>query len=125
MDIHRQLAAWLAIAAGALGLLTVLGMVLLISGVVVAAGIDTNEMRVFAFLIKAVCGVIGVLSLADIIAGICYLRGSQVARGWLIVTNILFLLAFPLGSLIGAYSLWAMLRTVAAPARDGTTEIDA
>lgn len=125
MDIHRQVAAWLAIAAGALGLFTVLGMVLLISGVVVAAGIDLNEMRVFAFFIKAVCAVIGVLSLSDIIAGICYLRGSRVAKGWLIVTNILFLFAFPVGSLIGAYSLWAMLRTVEAPAKDGAPGIEA
>jgi hypothetical protein len=45
-----------------------------------------------------------------VIAGVALLKGSRIARVFVIVISALGLFSFPVGTLIGAYSLWALLR---------------
>ena len=109
MDIHKQVAAWLAIVTGVLSLLLVLVVFLFLGGVAALAG-DPKVAGIFAILGGFIFVVFGLFAIINIIAGISYLRGSSVARVWLIITNILSLFGFPVGTLIGAYSLWAILK---------------
>lgn len=109
MDIHKQVAAWLAIVTGVLSLLLVLVVFLFLGGVAALAG-DAKVAGIFAVLGSFIFVFFGLFAVINIIAGISYLRGSSVARVWLIITNILSLFGFPVGTLIGAYSLWAILK---------------
>ncbi|MFZ5550848.1 MAG: hypothetical protein ACOZJX_19275 [Pseudomonadota bacterium] len=111
MDIHRQVAGWLAIAMGLLGLVTIATIVLIFGSVAALVGLDGQLATVLASIGGIVAGLLSLFALADIVAGIFYLRGSTFAKFWLIVSNLLFLFAVPVGTAIGAYSLWAILRT--------------
>jgi hypothetical protein len=57
------------------------------------------------------------LMAAEIAAGIALLKGSLTGRVFVIAFGVLHLLNFPLGTVIGIYTLWALLRTQPAPAR--------
>lgn len=111
MDIHRQVAGWLAIAMGLLGLVTIATIVLIFGSIAALVGLDGQLATVLASIGGIVAGLLALFALADIVAGIFYLRGSTFAKFWLIVSNLLFLFAVPIGTAIGAYSLWAILRT--------------
>jgi hypothetical protein len=64
----------------------------------------------FAVFGAAFIGLFALLALVELVAAICYLRGSKGARIWLIVFNVLFLFNFPVGTALGGYCLWALLR---------------
>jgi hypothetical protein len=122
MDIHRQAAGWLAIAMGLLGLVTIATIVLIFGSIAALVGLDGQLATVLASIGGIVAGLLALFALADIVAGIFYLRGSTFAKFWLIVSNLLFLFAVPIGTAIGAYSLWAILRTpVRIEVRPGAT----
>jgi hypothetical protein len=55
-------------------------------------------------------GMFALLLVAELAAAIYYLRGAQSARVWLIVFNALSMLNFPIGTLLGAYCVWALAR---------------
>lgn len=114
MNIHKQIAAWLSIVLGAISLVVMLVVFLFLGGVAAFVG-DATVTGVFAILGTFIFFFVGFFAVADIVAGILYLRGSSGARIWLIISNILFLLGFPLGTLIGAYSLWALLSNDTSP----------
>jgi hypothetical protein len=112
MELHRSIAAWLAITTGAFNLL-------ILAAVALCFGIITSFILVDSWVMSfvatfgvflAIC--FGAFSFADIIAGIYLLRGSKIAEVWLILTSVLSLFKFPVGTAIGAYTLWALLRTV-------------
>lgn len=108
MNIHKQIAAWLAIVMGVIGMLVMLVVFLFLGGVAAFVG-DATVTGVFAILGTFIFFFVGFFAVADIVAGALYLRGSAGARIWLIISNIFFLFAFPFGTVVGAYSLWALL----------------
>lgn len=111
MNIHKQVAAWLAIVTGMLSLLVALIFGVFMGGIgAFASGGDTKVLGLFAFLGGFIFIFFGFFAILNILAGIFYLRGSSIARIWLIISNILSLFGFPLGTIIGAYSLWAILK---------------
>lgn len=115
MNIHRKIAAWLSIASGLVTLLLIAVVVLFFGGVVALTKLDHTATTILAALGTFLVAIFGGLALADILAGIFYLRGSKVAEVCLIVFNVLHLLAFPIGTLIGAYSIWAILGSSPKP----------
>lgn len=72
-----------------------------------------------AAMITAIGGVILVplilLGLGQTVAGLCLLGGGRIARGFVIAFGILHLINIPIGTAIGAYTLWALLRPEARP----------
>ncbi len=110
MDIHRQIAAWMSIGFGALRLLLALFFVLIFGGVSHFMQDNGEALQFFAAIGGALLGFFSIFSIADILAGAFYLRGSPVAKVWLVISNALSLLVFPVGTVLGAYSLWAILR---------------
>lgn len=108
MNVHKQIAAWLSIVLGAISLMVMLVMFLFLGGVAAFVG-DATVTGIFAILGTFIFFFFGFFAAADIVAGILFLRGSSGARIWLIISNVLFLFGFPLGTLVGAYSLWALL----------------
>lgn len=109
MDIHKQIAAWLAIVTGVLSLFVTLIVFLFLGGVAALAG-NAQVTGVFATLGVFVFVFFGLFAIINVVAGASYLRGSSVAKIWLVIANIFSLFGFPIGTLIGAYSLWAILK---------------
>lgn len=108
MDNHKKVVANLAIIIGGLGLCGTLLFSLFAGFIGTISDVKMTESLVFWSMLQFVffCGI----SIAEIFAGLRYLSGSSTARAWLILTNILMLIAFPIGTIIGAYSLWAILK---------------
>jgi hypothetical protein len=111
MDTHRNIAAWLAIGTGAFGLVAITAWSLFAAGVAALIGVTLpvwGFLAAFGLLIGAV---LAGFALVDVVAGIFYLRErSPVARFWLLFSSAFALLRFPLGTAVGAYTLWALLR---------------
>ena len=55
-------------------------------------------------------GFLVLLALVDVIAGVALLKGGRNARVFVIVIGVLDLFNFPWETLLGMYTLWALLR---------------
>ncbi len=108
MDTHHRVAAILHIICGVLGTAVLLLMMIFLSALFgavqdVPGWIEsTGKLLLVPFLLLAV---------GQVVAGVCYLNGRPAARIALLANGVLGLLNFPIGTLIGIYTLWALLRT--------------
>ena len=126
IDTHVRVAAWLHIVMGALAACTLLFIGLAFGAFgafVVGAAHDAQATGVLALI-----GGLGAtflfffigLAALEIAGAAMLLNGSAGGRVLTIIFSVLALLNFPIGTAIGAYSLWALLRAVPAvpaPAR--------
>ncbi len=116
IDIHVRVAAWLHIVMGALAVCTLL-MIGLFFGAfgafVVGAAHDANATGVFAWIgsLGAIFLIFFIgLAAVEIAGAAMLLNGSSGGRILTILFSILALVNFPIGTAIGVYSLWALLR---------------
>jgi hypothetical protein len=120
MDIHTRITAALHIVIGVLGASMMLIFALganWLGRFINSSGGDA-AVTSFVFGFGTVIAVIFALLLAtEAIAGIALLKGSQTARVFVIAFGVLQLLNFPIGTVIGVYTLWALLGK--RPARTG------
>jgi hypothetical protein len=128
LDTHARIAAVLHIVLGGLSLL-----VLLVIGAMVGAfgaygaslGVERGLAEVVGGIGMIVVGSFVLVAILEIVGAALLLRGSDTGRILTLVFSVLHLLNVPLGTAVGAYSLWALLRTppqpadVAVPARPG------
>lgn len=117
-------ALYLVAAVILFGVLTVMGGML--GGIGLASG-DPEAARVLptiaggmAFLGILLAGLLGMLSLPGIIAGIGLLKRKAWARLLALVVAVLGLLHFPIGTFIGAYSIFVLLQDAAPNYFDGS-----
>ena len=124
IDTHVRVAAWLHIVLGALGIciIGVVGLVFGFFGAVVGAGAsghDAGVLGMFAGFGVAVLLFVLAFPVMEIVGGVMLLGGSPAGRVITIIFSVLELVNFPVGTAIGVYSLWALLRdvpqTMAAP----------
>jgi hypothetical protein len=108
MDTHVKVLGWLWIIIGALGLIGALCAFVSIAG----GGLISGEQdAIIATSITAIVigSLIFVLSVPSIIAGIGLLKYKSWARILAIILGVLNLFAFPIGTALGIYTLWALL----------------
>lgn len=109
MDQHFKIVGVLQIALGCFAIL--LGLTLF--GIIAGAGAISGD-RQAMFITGTIGAVIGgfllVLSLPSIIAGIGVLRRREWGRILTIVLSVFHLINIPIGTIIGAYSIWALLQ---------------
>ncbi len=107
MDTHVKTLGWLWIIIGALGFLGVLCM-----GAAIAGGgfISEDETAILVTMIVALaCSSLFFLeNILNIIAGFGLLKYKSWARILAIILGIINLFAFPIGTALGIYTLWAM-----------------
>src|SRR5262249_48565211 len=113
METHVKVFAVLQVALSALCLLVALGLTLVFIGGFGAASVSDNPDVAIALPFIGVTGVALVsfllaLALPGIITGIGLLRLRPWARVLGIVLSILWLIWFPLGTIIGVYGLWVL-----------------
>jgi hypothetical protein len=120
IDTHVRVAAWLHIALGAIWVcvLAFFGLFFGAFGAFVGASAHGTDAGLLAWI--AGFGVaLFLFALAfpvlEIVGGVMLLGGSTAGRVITIVFSVLELINIPFGTIIGVYSLWALLREVPQP----------
>jgi hypothetical protein len=111
MDTHVKVLAILNVVGGALGLLGALVVLLVFGGVVASVSGDADAasaIPVIGLTGIAVVVFLACWSLPGVIVGIGLYRLRPWARIGGIVVSVLALIAFPFGTMLGAYGLWVL-----------------
>jgi hypothetical protein len=111
MKSHRQLAAGLNIAMGALYLLGALGVFIfatLAGGFVMSQG-ETGAGGLLGLVGLLITGFLVIVGLPSVIGGWALAAGQGWAKPLLIVLSVLHLPNVPLGTALGVYTLWVLL----------------
>jgi hypothetical protein len=113
METHVKVLGALNIAFGALGMVVALVLMLVFGVSAGAVGVSGDPDAAFAAPIIGITGTVVVtflvmLSLPGIIIGIGLLKLRPWARIAGIVVSIMSLIAFPFGTVLGAYGLWVL-----------------
>jgi hypothetical protein len=108
MDTHIKVLGWLYIVLGVLGILAAVIVFIAVFGGGLLSG-DQEAITVTAIVGTIVAGIILLLSLPGVIVGAGLLRFRPWARVLALVLGILNLPGFPVGTILGVYSLWALL----------------
>jgi hypothetical protein len=113
MDKHVTLVASLHIGYSALQIVLALFCVVLIVAAGLIGGLTSEEGIIFT-ITSAVGAIISlwilVVSLPSIIGGVGLLRYKSWGRYLVLVLSVLALFSIPLGTAIGAYSIWVLLQ---------------
>jgi hypothetical protein len=113
MRQHVPIVAWLNIA-GSIILLAVAAFLLILLPVIGVASGDRQAMGVL-FAVGFGIGIFFlILALPGLLAGIGMLKRKNWGRVLGIVVSFLNLLNFPLGTLLGGYSLWVLFQEAAS-----------
>jgi hypothetical protein len=113
METHVRVAGWLRIVWGALELIGAVIVLLVFGGIsaIMGASGDPDAAQVAPWLTgfgAILAAIIGVLALPGIVTGWGLLTYRPWARVLNIVLSVLDLLAAPVGTALGIYSLWVM-----------------
>ena len=113
LDQHVTVLGWLHII-GNLFFLVIGGFVFfLLSGIGAVSG-DAQAVAVLSVVGIFVAGLLTVLGLPGIVAGFGLLARKGWARYLAIVLGLLNLINFPIGTVVGAYTLWVLMQEKAA-----------
>jgi hypothetical protein len=118
LHMHVQILGWLRVIGAAL--MAVIGVMLLIflAGIGVFSSAASGEAAPFWVLTMValfVGGLMVVLALPSLLAGIGLLRRKEWGRILALIVGVFDLFNFPLGTLIAAYSFYVLLQDSAAP----------
>jgi hypothetical protein len=109
MEKHIQIVAALRIGFSILGLL--IGVLVYSLFFFLGDFIDEADARiVFTIIAKVVLVAIIILSIPGIIAGIGLLKRKEWARILTLIISVLDLINVPIGTAVGAYSIWALVQ---------------
>lgn len=109
MKDHVSVVAALRIGMSALLLLVAVIVFVSVVGGGLLSG-DMEAIRITGVVGTAIGGFLVVLALPGFVAGIGLLKRWNWARILNLVLSVFDLLAFPIGTLIGAYSIWVLVQ---------------
>jgi hypothetical protein len=108
MKDHIKIIAWLYIVMGVLGILAALVAFAVIVGGGLISG-DQTAIRITTIVALVIGGFVVLISVPGILAGIGLLSFKPWARILAIILALLDLPGFPVGTVLGIYSLWVLL----------------
>ena len=109
MKTHITILGWLNIANGALTLLIGAFVFILLAGIGVASG-DPEALPILAVIGMSTGMFMFALALPSLLAGFGLLREKNWGRILTIIVSFFNLLNFPIGTALGIYGLWVLLR---------------
>jgi len=117
IDTHVRVAAWLHIVLGALAVCVIgfLGMIFGFAGAAAGSAVHGRDATIVAWLASfgvALFAFILAFPLLEIVGGVMLLGGRTAGRVITLIFSVLGLVNIPIGTAIGIYSLWALLREV-------------
>lgn len=109
MEKHINIVAALQIGFSILGL--VVGGIIFTVFVLLGSFIDEPDAQVvFGIIAKVVVVFITILSIPGIIAGIGLMKRKEWARILSLILSVLDLVNIPVGTAVGAYSIWVLVQ---------------
>jgi hypothetical protein len=117
---HITLLGVLHIANSALGILAAVIVFTILTGAGMLSG-DPEAMTITAIVGSAIALFLLVLSLPGLVGGIGLLQHRQWARILVLVVGFLNLLNIPIGTALGVYTIWVLLREDTVPFFNGPT----
>jgi hypothetical protein len=108
MRQHIDTVAWIHIAFGALGVLAALAVGGVVGGAALFAD-DAQTTGIMVLLAGFIAVVMGLLSVPSLVGGWGLLKRRPWARMLVLIVSFLNLLNFPLGTLVGGYSIWVLM----------------
>ena len=108
METHVKAAGWLWTILGALSLLGALCAVVSIAGGGLISG-DQDAILATSITATGVGGLLVLSGGLNLVAGIGLLKLKSWARILALILAVLNLLAFPIGTVLGIYTLWVLL----------------
>lgn len=108
MDTHTKVLGWLYIVLGVLGMLGAGFIILILVGSGLLSG-DRTAISVLVIVAAITGGFLALVSLPGIIAGVGLLAYRSWARILALVLGILNLPGFPVGTILGVYTLYVLL----------------
>ena len=105
---HLELVAWLNIAMGVMGVIGAFIVFGTLGGAGLLSG-DAGAAATLAFVGTIIAGIATLLSVPSLLGGWGLLRGKRWARGLVLIVSVLNLFGFPVGTLIGGYSIWVLM----------------
>ena len=108
MRQHIDTVAWIHIAFGGLGVLAALAVGGLLGGLGFFAD-DAQTAGLLALVAGFVAVVMGLLSVPSLVGGWGLLKRRPWARMLVLIVSFFDLLNFPIGSLLGGYSIWVLM----------------
>ncbi len=112
LQLHVPIVAWLLIVSHAIFLVIAGFIFLLLTGIGVAVH-DAEASGILFVVATGVSAFLALLGIPGLIAGVGLLLRQTWARILAIVVAVLGLLNFPVGTLIGIYTLWVLLQDAA------------
>jgi hypothetical protein len=109
---HIKIVGWLHIIGSAFSLAIGVFVFYLLTGIGVVSG-DAQAVAVLSIVGTGVGAFLSLLALPDIASGIGLLMHKSWGQILAIVVGILNLINFPIGSLIGLYTLWVLFQNSA------------
>jgi hypothetical protein len=113
LETHVAVAGWLQIVNGLLGILWGAFMATLILGVGTAVD-DPIAFRIMAVTATAFGGLLLALSVPGVVAGIGLLNWASWSRFMALVLAVLELPLFPIGTLLGGYTIFVLSQRAAS-----------
>ena len=114
MDTHVKVAGWLWVILGAFTLIGALCAVTSIAGGGLISG-DQDAILATSITATVIGGYLILSGAVNLIAGIGLLKFKSWARILALILAILNLLAFPIGTALGIYTLWVLLTKETEP----------
>jgi len=108
MKDHIKIIGWLYIAMGVLGILGAFVAFAIIVGGGLISG-DQTAIRITTIVALVIGGFVILVSIPGILAGIGLLSFKPWSRILAIILALLNLPGFPVGTVLGIYSLWVLL----------------
>ena len=108
MRQHIDTVAWIHIATGAMGVLAALAVGGVIGGLGLFSG-DAASAGIIALIGAFVAVLFALLSVPALVGGWGLLRRKSWARMLVLIVSFLSLPGFPIGTLIGGYSIWVLM----------------
>lgn len=124
LHTHVQILGWLRIAGAALMLVIGIFLLILLAGLGVfssAAAGEATPFWVLTLVALFVGGLMVLLALPSLLAGIGLLRRKEWGRILALIVGVFDLFNFPIGTLIAAYSFYVLLQNSATSYFAGTT----
>jgi hypothetical protein len=112
IDQHIMILGWLHVVGSAIFLAIAAFVFFILTGIGVVSG-DPQAVTVLSLVGTSVGVFLSILALPGIAAGIGLLRRKSWGRVLAIVVGILNLINFPVGTIIGVYTLWVLFQNTA------------
>ena len=110
MKQHVTVVAALNIGLGALGVLMAIIAFVVLAGIGLFLIEEPDAMPILTFIAVIAAGFLLITSVPDIIGGIGLLKRQPWARILVLILSVLKLINFPLGTIVGVYSIWVLMQ---------------